>query len=124
MSQYLLSIDQGTTSSRAIIFDPSGTIISSAQQEFTQYFPSDGWVEHDPEEIWQSTVAVCKSAMAQAKLNASDIVAIGITNQRETTLVWDKTTGEPLYRAIVWQDRRTADICQELKQVKFVVRTV
>ena len=116
MSQYLLSIDQGTTSSRAIIFDPSGTIISSAQQEFTQYFPSDGWVEHDPEEIWQSTVAVCKSAMAQTKLNASDIVAIGITNQRETTLVWDKATGEPLYRAIVWQDRRTADICQELKQ--------
>lgn len=116
MSQYLLSIDQGTTSSRAIIFDQRGSIVTTAQQEFTQHFPADGWVEHEPEEIWQSTLAVCREALANAQLNAKDIAGIGITNQRETTLVWDRETGEPVYRAIVWQDRRTSDTCVALKQ--------
>ncbi|WDE11375.1 glycerol kinase GlpK [Thalassomonas haliotis] len=121
MSTYILSIDQGTTSSRAIIFDASGTIISSAQKEFKQYYPNNGWVEHDPEEIWQSTLETCRQAMAEKQLSAADIATIGITNQRETTLVWDKETGEPVYNAIVWQDRRTADYCtslieQELEQ--------
>lgn len=121
MSKYILSIDQGTTSSRAIIFDASGAIISSAQKEFKQYYPDNGWVEHDPEEIWQSTLETCRQAMAEKQLNAADIATIGITNQRETTLVWDKETGEPVYNAIVWQDRRTADYCtslieQELEQ--------
>jgi glycerol kinase len=116
MSRYILSIDQGTTSSRAIIFDQRGTSITSAQQEFTQYFPNDGWVEHDAEEIWSSTLAVCRQALKNAQLQAADIDAIGITNQRETTIVWDKVTGKPIYRAIVWQDRRTSDACLELKQ--------
>ena len=115
MSQYLLSIDQGTTSSRAIIFDQRGSIVTTAQQEFAQHFPADGWVEHEPEDIWQSTLAVCKQALANGNLSASDIAGIGITNQRETTLVWDRETGEPIYRAIVWQDRRTADSCIALK---------
>ena len=115
MSQYLLSIDQGTTSSRAIIFDQRGSIVTTAQQEFAQHFPADGWVDHEPEDIWQSTLAVCKQALANGNLSASDIAGIGITNQRETTLVWDRETGEPIYRAIVWQDRRTADSCIALK---------
>ena len=115
MSQYLLSIDQGTTSSRAIIFDQRGSIVTTAQQEFAQHFPADGWVEHEPEDIWQSTLAVCKQALANGNLSASDIAGIGITNQRETTLVWDRESGEPIYRAIVWQDRRTADSCIALK---------
>ncbi|WDE05895.1 glycerol kinase GlpK [Thalassomonas viridans] len=114
MSKYILSIDQGTTSSRAIIFDASGAVISSAQKEFKQYYPHNGWVEHDPEEIWQSTLETCRQAMAEKQLTAADIAAIGITNQRETTLVWDKKTGEPVYNAIVWQDRRTADYCSSL----------
>ncbi|WP_281561517.1 glycerol kinase GlpK [Thalassomonas sp. RHCl1] len=114
MSSYILSIDQGTTSSRAIIFDASGAIISSAQKEFKQYYPNNGWVEHDPEEIWQTTIETCRQAMAEKQLSAADIATIGITNQRETTLVWDKKTGEPVYNAIVWQDRRTADYCSTL----------
>ncbi|WDD98590.1 glycerol kinase GlpK [Thalassomonas actiniarum] len=114
MSRYILSIDQGTTSSRAIIFDASGAIISSAQKEFKQYYPNNGWVEHDPEEIWQTTIETCRQAMAEKQLSAADIATIGITNQRETTLVWDKQTGEPVYNAIVWQDRRTADYCSTL----------
>jgi len=116
MSQYLLAIDQGTTSSRAIVFDPRGNIVSSAQQEFTQYFPADGWVEHDAEEIWDSTLAVCRQALQKAGLQATDIAGIGITNQRETTIVWDRASGKPIHRAIVWQDRRTAALCLELKK--------
>lgn len=115
MSQYLLSIDQGTTSSRAIIFDQRGSIVTSAQQEFTQFFPADGWVEHDAEEIWESTLAVCREALKNAQLDAAAIAGIGITNQRETTIVWDRTTGKPIYKAIVWQDRRTSPTCLALK---------
>src|SRR3989338_5799235 len=115
MSQYLLAIDQGTTSSRAIIFSAQGLPLARAQQEFKQYFPKDGWVEHEGEELWRSTLQVCREALAQSGLQASAITAIGITNQRETTLVWDAVSGEPIYRAIVGQDRRTADYCSQLK---------
>ena len=115
MKQYLLAIDQGTTSSRAIVFDARGTIVTSAQREFTQYFPADGWVEHDVEEIWSSTLQVCRDALQNAQLSASDIAAIGITNQRETTVVWDRATGTAIHKAIVWQDRRTAETCVSLK---------
>lgn len=114
MADYLLSIDQGTSSSRAILFNVSGQILYTAQREFPQYFPSDGWVEHDPEEIWQSVVVVVNEALT--KIGADDcIVGVGITNQRETTVVWDRNTGAPIHRAIVWQDRRTSDFCQALK---------
>lgn len=113
---YLMAIDQGTTSSRAIVFDNEGNIVTLAQQEFSQYYPHDGWVEHDPEEIWSSTLAVVKSALQQLTEQGGEVAAIGITNQRETTLVWDKKTGEPLYNAIVWQDRRTTEECKTLKQ--------
>ena len=115
MSQYLLSIDQGTTSSRAIVFDQRGIIVTTAQKEFTQFFPDDGWVEHDAEEIWDTTLAVCREALKNAQLKASDIAGIGITNQRETTIVWDRQTGKPIHKAIVWQDRRTSALCMELK---------
>ncbi|MCY1344967.1 Glycerol kinase [compost metagenome] len=115
MSQYLLAIDQGTTSSRAIVFSAQGLPVARAQQEFKQYFPKDGWVEHDGEEIWLTTLKVCREAIEQSGLNAAEIAAIGITNQRETTLVWDAVTGTPIHPAIVWQDRRTADYCAELK---------
>lgn len=115
MSHYLLAIDQGTTSSRAIIFDAHGGARASAQQEFAQHFPADGWVEHDPEDLWFSTLAVCRQALSESGLQAADIRAIGITNQRETTLVWDAATGEAIHPAIVWQDRRTADYCAALK---------
>ncbi len=112
---YILAIDQGTTSSRAILFDDDMKISSSAQEEFPQHFPNSGWVEHDPADLWSTTAAVCRAAIERANAKADDIVAIGITNQRETTVVWDKVTGEPVYNAIVWQDRRTADYCRELK---------
>lgn len=115
MATYILAIDQGTTSSRAIIFNQLGQVITKAQQNIKQSFPQDGWVEHDPQELWQTTLTLCQQALAQAELAASDIVGIGITNQRETTLVWDAVTGETIYPAIVWQDRRTADYCTELK---------
>jgi len=108
----LLAIDQGTTSSRAIVFDLDGRILASAQQEFKQFYPHDGWVEHDPEEIWQTTLQVSRQVLQQA---GSEVKAIGITNQRETTLVWDRATGKPIYKAIVWQDRRTAEYCAELR---------
>ncbi len=111
----ILTIDQGTTSSRAIIFDANMQPVAQAQQEFTQYFPKSGWVEHDPEEIWQSVVDTCRIAIEQAGAGI-EIVALGITNQRETTLVWDKSTGQCVYPAIVWQDRRTHPLCQELQQ--------
>ncbi|CAD5109165.1 glycerol kinase GlpK [Zestomonas carbonaria] len=115
MSLYLLAIDQGTTSSRAIVFSAQGLPVARAQQEFKQYFPRDGWVEHDGEEIWLTTLKVCREAIEQSGLEAAEIAAIGITNQRETTLVWDARTGAPIHPAIVWQDRRTADYCAELK---------
>ena len=115
MAKPILAIDQGTTSSRAILFSADGRPEHVAQQEFAQHFPKDGWVEHDGEEIWRSTVAVCHEVLAKAGLDAGEIAGIGITNQRETTLVWDAATGELLYRAIVWQDRRTASYCAELK---------
>lgn len=112
----ILAIDQGTTSTRAIVFDLESNVISSAQQEFTQFFPQQGWVEHDPEEIWESTVNVCKSAIQQADELGFQVESIGITNQRETTLVWDRRTSKAIYPAIVWQDRRTADTCETLAQ--------
>ncbi|PVZ63473.1 glycerol kinase GlpK [Pelagibaculum spongiae] len=112
---YILSIDQGTTSTRAVLFDKQGLPAGVAQQEFTQYFPADGYVEHDAEEIWATTVTVCKKVMAEKGISASDIAAIGITNQRETTVVWDAETGKPIHHAIVWQDRRTAPLCKELQ---------
>jgi len=113
--RYILSLDQGTTSSRALLFDDQGAVQSVAQREFTQIFPQPGWVEHDPEEIATSQIAVALEALAQARAQPSDVAAIGITNQRETTIVWDRTTGKPIYNAIVWQDRRTATFCQQLK---------
>jgi glycerol kinase len=115
MPSHLIAIDQGTTSSRAIVFDAALAPIAMAQREFTQHFPADGWVEHDPEEIWASVVATVRAAMATAGLSARDIAAIGITNQRETTVIWDRATGKPIYNAIVWQDRRTAAACAELR---------
>lgn len=114
MSKYILALDQGTTSSRALIFDQNGKTINIAQKEFTQIFPKPGWVEHDANEILSSQIGVAAEAVSMAKLKSEDIAAIGITNQRETTVVWDKTTGEPIYNAIVWQDRRTSDYCDEL----------
>lgn len=113
--EFIISLDQGTTSSRCIIFNHSGNIISSSHQEFSQIFPKPGWVEHNPNEIWASQSAVMAEAIAEANIKSSQIAAIGITNQRETTIVWDKNTGEPVYNAIVWQCRRTADICEQLK---------
>jgi glycerol kinase len=112
---YILALDQGTTSSRAIVFDHDGTIRSVAQKEFTQFFPAAGWVEHDAEEIWASQIGVAIEALGRANLQSRDIAAIGITNQRETTVVWDRETGEPIGHAIVWQDRRTAGFCEQLK---------
>ena len=115
MNQYILALDQGTSSSRAIVFDHEGKICSTAQQEFTQYFPQPGWVEHDPMEIWASEAAVIAEAISKIGINGKDIAAIGITNQRETTIVWDAETGTPVCHAIVWQDRRTSAFCDELK---------
>ena len=115
MQKYILALDQGTTSSRAIVFDHSGKICSVAQKEFTQYFPKPGWVEHDPNEIWSSEASVIAEAISAIDINGLDIAAIGITNQRETTIVWDIDTEEPIYNAIVWQDRRTAEFCDKLK---------
>ena len=112
---YILALDQGTTSSRAIVFDADGAVKAVAQKEFTQIFPKAGWVEHDPHEIWASQIGVAIEALGRARLHASDIAAVGITNQRETTVVWDRDTGEPVHNAIVWQDRRTAEFCERLK---------
>src|ERR1051325_3969708 len=112
---FVLAIDQGTTSSRAIVFRSDISIAAVAQQEFPQHFPASGWVEHEPEDIWTSTMSVCREALKKAGLAAKDVAAIGITNQRETTVVWDRATGQAVHRAIVWQDRRTADVCARLK---------
>lgn len=116
MEDYILALDQGTTSSRAIIFDHKGQIKSTAQKEFTQIFPQSGWVEHDPNEIWSTQASVAAEATVKMGINGSNIKAIGITNQRETTIVWDRETGDPVYNAIVWQDRRTAEFCDKLKK--------
>ena len=115
MAKYILAIDQGTTSSRAILFDENCDIKSIAQEEFQQHYPHSGWVEHDAEDLWATTISTCRKVLSQTGLTAKDIAAIGITNQRETTVVWDRSTGKAIHRAIVWQDRRTADICAGLK---------
>jgi glycerol kinase len=115
MAKYILALDQGTTSSRAIVFNHAGEIVATAQKEFTQIFPKPGWVEHDPMEIWSTQLGVAAEAISKAGLTTADIAAIGITNQRETTVVWERATGKPIYNAIVWQDRRTAAFCDELK---------
>ena len=112
---HILAIDQGTTSTRAIVFDGDMKIVASAQEEFTQHFPRSGWVEHDPNDLWDTTLRTCRGALDKAGLTARDIAAIGITNQRETTVVWDKATGAPVHNAIVWQDRRTADYCRQMR---------
>ncbi|MGN6582854.1 MAG: FGGY family carbohydrate kinase, partial [Rhizobiaceae bacterium] len=116
MSGFILAIDQGTTSTRAIIFDRSMAVLGIGQQEFRQHYPASGWVEHDPEDIWKTVLHTAKAALRKAKLKAADIGAIGITNQRETVVIWDRETGEPIHNAIVWQDRRTAPLCQKLKK--------
>jgi len=116
MSDFILAIDQGTTSTRSIVFDGGQANRASAQEEFPQHYPVSGWVEHDPEDIWRTTVDTARAALAKAGLDPSGVAALGITNQRETTLVWDRRTGKPIHRAIVWQDRRTADICARLKR--------
>jgi len=118
-AKHILAIDQGTTSTRAIVFDGSGRPVATAQKELPQIFPQPGWVEHDPEEIWRATVEVCRGALAKAGLEAKALAGIGITNQRETTVVWDRATGKPVHNAIVWQDRRTSDHCAELRQAGY-----
>ena len=115
MAKYILAIDQGTTSSRAILFDENCDIKSIAQEEFQQHYPHSGWVEHEPEDLWATTISTCRKVLSQTGLTAKDVAAIGITNQRETTVVWDRSTGKAIHRAIVWQDRRTADVCAGLK---------
>ncbi|SDR33256.1 glycerol kinase GlpK [Pseudovibrio sp. Tun.PSC04-5.I4] len=115
MTGWVLSIDQGTTSTRAIVFNDEFEIAGAGQREFPQHFPHEGWVEHDPEDLWSTTVETCREALSSANITASEIIAVGITNQRETTLIWDRKTGEPVYKAIVWQDRRTSAFCSALK---------
>ena len=122
MEQFILALDQGTSSSRAIVFDHEGNIRSTAQLEFTQYFPKPGWVEHNPKEIWSSEAAVIAEAITKIGINGKDIAGIGITNQRETTIVWDEETGEPVYNAIVWQDRRTSEFCDTLRDKADFIR--
>ncbi|WP_214470913.1 glycerol kinase GlpK [Mesorhizobium sp. dw_380] len=117
MSGFVLAIDQGTTSTRAILFDSQMKVVGSGQKEFTQHYPASGWVEHDPEEIWASVVTTVKAALNKAGGKAADVAAIGITNQRETVVIWDRATGKPIHNAIVWQDRRTAPLCQKLKKL-------
>lgn len=114
MSKYILAIDQGTTSSRAILFTCNGDIFASAQQEFKQHFPHDGWVEHEPDDIWQTVLSSCRKVLHENQINISEVFSLGITNQRETTIIWDKLSGQPIYPAIVWQDRRTASYCHTL----------
>ena len=116
MAKYVMALDAGTTSNRCILFNEKGEMCSVAQKEFTQYFPKPGWVEHDAEEIWSTQLEVAQEAMKNLGVTAADIAAIGITNQRETTIVWDKNTGEPIHHAIVWQCRRTSEYCDSLKE--------
>ncbi|MCD8528790.1 MAG: hypothetical protein LRY27_02170 [Chitinophagales bacterium] len=116
MKKYVLALDQGTTSSRAILFDSYGNAVQSSQLEFEQIFPKPAWVEHDPMEIWRTQLETAKNVLLYADAKPEEIAAIGITNQRETTVLWNKTTGKPVYNAIVWQDRRTAPICENLKK--------
>jgi glycerol kinase len=127
MPDFILAIDQGTTSSRAIVFDKTLKPKASGQKEFKQYFPASGWVEHDPEEIWSSVLATCRQAIKKAKIKPTAIRSIGITNQRETIVVWDRKTGKPIHKAIVWQDRRTSDMCNKLKsqglEAQFTTKT-
>jgi glycerol kinase len=113
---HILAIDQGTTSTRAMLFDASMQVTATAQEEFDQHYPHSGWVEHDAGDLWSTTAGTCRAVIEKAGLNISDVVAIGITNQRETTVVWDRHTGRPVYKAIVWQDRRTAEYCAELHE--------
>ena len=115
MKKYILALDQGTTSSRAMLFDRDGQICGSAAQEFPQHFPHPGWVEHDPNEIWNSQLSVARKVLHDNHVDSKQVLAIGIANQRETTIVWDRKTGEPIAPAIVWQDRRTADLCEQLR---------
>src|SRR2546425_10287768 len=119
MSDYILALDQGTTSSRAILFDREGNARASAQQEFKQYYPQPGWVEHDAEEIWQSQLRVAERVLADSRARPQDLEAIGITNQRETVVLWDRKTSKPLHPAIVWQCRRTAAICDRIRSERF-----
>ncbi len=112
---YLLALDQGTTSSRAVVFDQAGNIRAQAQKEFHQIFPRPGWVEHDAQELWSTQLGVAQEAVTSAGLRASDIAAIGITNQRETVVIWERGSGQPIYNAVVWQDRRTAGLCDQLR---------
>ena len=116
MAKYVMALDAGTTSNRCILFNEKGEMCSVAQKEFTQYFPKPGWVEHDADEIWATQLEVAQQAMANIGATAADIAAIGITNQRETTIVWDKNTGKPIHHAIVWQCRRTSEYCDSLKE--------
>ena len=116
MRTHLLALDQGTTSSRALLLDQDGNVAAVAQREFEQIFPQAGWVEHDPVEIWSAQAGVVAEVLSSSGIRAQDIAAIGITNQRETAIVWDRFTGEPVYNAIVWQDRRTASLCDKLKR--------
>ena len=116
MNKYIVALDQGTTSSRAVLFDENAQMLCIEQQEFTQHFPKPGWVEHDPREIWSSQLEVLLKLLKKHKISAKDVSAIGITNQRETAIVWDKSTGEPVHNAIVWQDKRTSSFCDELKK--------
>ena len=112
---YIIAIDQGTTSTRSIVFDGQFAIVGQGQEEFEQHFPKSGWVEHNPHDLLNTVISTCKKALNDAKIKANEILALGITNQRETTLLWDKVTGKPIYNAIVWQDRRTSKICDELR---------
>ena len=114
--RYIVALDQGTTSSRAILFDKEAKIAGVSQKEYTQHFPHPGWVEHDPEEIWSSQLEVFEQLLQENNVSIEDIISIGITNQRETTLIWDKRTGKPVHNAIVWQDKRTSAYCDELKE--------
>ena len=118
MKKLILSIDQGTTSTRSILFDLNGKKVFSSQYEFKQIFPKAGWVEHNPEEIWKVTLRTIKESIKKSKILKAKIISMGITNQRETTIIWDKYTGKPVYNAIVWQDRRTQKICEDLKKRK------
>src|SRR3990167_9561939 len=113
---YLLALDQGTSSSRSIVFDRAGRVVSMAQREFRQIYPQPGWVEHDPRDLWQTQLETAREALQQAKLRADQTQAVGITNQREPTVVWNRQTGEPVYNAIVWQDRRAEATCAELRE--------